>query len=68
MNVIARLKDPRYYQIAVLSTLVTYGIVALDFGIRAENALCDPRDGTRPSSSCGLSTCRPATIRPAQRR
>ena len=38
MKAIARLKDPRYYQIAVLGTLVTYGIVALDFGVRAENA------------------------------
>lgn len=39
MNTIARLSDPRYYQIAVLAALVTYGIVALDFGIRAENAI-----------------------------
>ena len=39
MNAIARLKDPRYYQIAVLGTLVTYGIVALDFGIRVDNAI-----------------------------
>ena len=35
----ARLKDPRYYQIAVLSSLVTFGIVALDFGIYWQNAL-----------------------------
>jgi Na+-translocating ferredoxin:NAD+ oxidoreductase RnfD subunit len=31
--------DPRYYQIAVLSTLLVYGIVALDFGVRLENAI-----------------------------
>ena len=31
--------DPRYYQIAVLSLLVIYGIAALDFGIRWQNAL-----------------------------
>ncbi len=34
-----RLKDPRYYQIAVLSSLVIFGVVALDFGIRWTNAL-----------------------------
>ena len=34
----ARIQDPRYYQVAVLGTLVTYGVVALDFGIRIENA------------------------------
>jgi Na+-transporting NADH:ubiquinone oxidoreductase subunit NqrB len=39
MDNIARLRDPRYYQIAVLGTLVTYGVVALDFGIRPGNAL-----------------------------
>jgi len=39
MDIRARLQDPRYYQIAVLASLVTYGIVALDFGIRLENAL-----------------------------
>lgn len=31
--------DPRYYQIAVLSLLLSYGIVVLDFGIRWQNAL-----------------------------
>lgn len=31
-------KDPRYYQIAVLGSLVAYGIVALDFGIHWYNA------------------------------
>jgi hypothetical protein len=29
-----KLRDPRYYQIAVLSLLLSYGIVVLDFGIR----------------------------------
>jgi Na+-translocating ferredoxin:NAD+ oxidoreductase RnfD subunit len=38
MDIRARLQDPRYYQIAVLASLVTYGIVALDFGIRPGNA------------------------------
>ena len=38
MDISARLQDPRYYQIAVLASLVTYGIAALDFGIRPENA------------------------------
>lgn len=32
-------RDPRYYQILVLSLLLAYGIVALDFGIRWQNAL-----------------------------
>jgi Na+-transporting NADH:ubiquinone oxidoreductase subunit NqrB len=39
MTIKARIQDPRYYQIAVLSSLVMYGIVALDFGVRLENAL-----------------------------
>jgi len=33
------LRDPRYYQIIVLSLLLTYGIAILDFGIRWQNAL-----------------------------
>ncbi len=33
------LRDPRYYQIAVLSTLVTFGVVGLNFGISAANAV-----------------------------
>ncbi len=33
------LRDPRYYQIIVLSLLLGYGIIALDFGIRWQNAL-----------------------------
>lgn len=39
MDIRNRLLDPRYYQIAVLSILVSYGILALDFGIRLENAV-----------------------------
>lgn len=39
MNIVPALRDPRYYQIAVLSLLVAYGIVALDFGVRFENVL-----------------------------
>ncbi len=34
-----RFKDPRYYQIAVLASLVCFGVVALDFGIRWQNAV-----------------------------
>jgi Na+-transporting NADH:ubiquinone oxidoreductase subunit NqrB len=33
-----RLKDPRYYQVAVLCSLVIFGVAVLDFGIRATNA------------------------------
>ena len=33
-----RLRDPRYYQIAVLSTLLCCGVFALDFGIRWQHA------------------------------
>ena len=33
------LRDPRYYQIAVLSSLVGFGVVGLDFGISAANAV-----------------------------
>ena len=43
MDSIARLAntltDPRYYQIAVLSSLVIFGVVGLDFGIRWIDAL-----------------------------
>ena len=38
MDLKAHRKDPRYYQIAVLGSLVIYGVVALDFGIRAASA------------------------------
>ncbi|MDH3304912.1 MAG: RnfABCDGE type electron transport complex subunit D [Gammaproteobacteria bacterium] len=33
-----RFQDPRYYQIAVLTSLVCFGVIALDFGIRWQNA------------------------------
>ena len=39
MDIRTRPQDPRYYQIAVLGTLVAYGVLALDFGIRLENAI-----------------------------
>lgn len=39
MNAAEKLTDPRYYQIAVLSTLLSYGIFVLDFGIHWYNAL-----------------------------
>ena len=39
MDIRTRLQDPRYYQIAVLGTLVAYGVLALDFGIRLQNAV-----------------------------
>jgi len=34
-----RLRDPRYYQIAVLSTLLCCGVFILDFGVRWQNAI-----------------------------
>jgi Na+-transporting NADH:ubiquinone oxidoreductase subunit NqrB len=34
-----RLSDPRYYQIAVLTSLVCFGVLVLDFGIRWQNAV-----------------------------
>ncbi|MGI9238625.1 MAG: RnfABCDGE type electron transport complex subunit D [Woeseiaceae bacterium] len=39
MNLTNRLRDPRYYQIAVLTSLVIFGVLALDFGIRWQNAV-----------------------------
>lgn len=33
------MRDPRYYQIAVLSSLLLYGLLILDFGIRWQNAI-----------------------------
>lgn len=33
------MRDPRYYQIAVLSSLLLFGLLILDFGIRWQNAL-----------------------------
>ncbi len=34
-----RLEDPRYYQVAVLSSLLLFGVFVLDFGIDWRNAL-----------------------------
>ena len=39
MKLLSRLRDPRYYQIVVLTTLLTIGIGVLDFGIRWQNAI-----------------------------
>ena len=39
MNVLTTLRDPRYYQIAVLTSLLAFGIAVLDFGIRWQNAV-----------------------------
>lgn len=39
MNVSTITRDPRVYQIAVLSSLVTFGVTVLDFGIRWPNAV-----------------------------
>lgn len=39
MNIITRIKDPRYFQIVVLGSLLGFGIVMLDFGIHGYNAL-----------------------------
>lgn len=39
MNVFLKLSDPRCYQIAVLSLLLSYGVFALDFGIHWYNAV-----------------------------
>ena len=39
MNGLKRLKDPRYYQIVVLGSLLCYGVFVLDFGIHWQNAL-----------------------------
>lgn len=38
MKLLSTLRDPRYYQIVVLTTLLTIGIVVLDFGIHWQNA------------------------------
>jgi len=35
----SRLLDPRYYQVAVLGTLLLFGVFILDFGIRWQNAV-----------------------------
>ena len=39
MNGLNRLKDPRYYQVVVLSSLLCFGVFVLDFGIYWQNAL-----------------------------
>ncbi len=39
MNLSKHLRDARYFQVAVLSSLLTFGIGALDFGISWQNAL-----------------------------
>ena len=39
MNLISRLTDPRYYQVAVLTVLLSIGVFVLDFGIRWQNAV-----------------------------
>ena len=39
MKLLSTLRDPRYYQIVVLTTLLTIGIVVLDFGIHWQNAV-----------------------------
>ena len=39
MESLSRLRDPRYYQVAVLATLLGVGVLALDFGIRLSNAV-----------------------------
>ena len=39
MDVWKRLSDPRCYQVLVLTSLLTFGITALDFGIRWQNAV-----------------------------
>lgn len=38
-SLLLRLRDPRYYQIAVLGSLLTFGIVGLDFSIYFLNAV-----------------------------
>lgn len=39
MNAFLKILDPRFYQIAVLSLLLSYGVFALDFGIHWYNAV-----------------------------
>jgi len=38
MKLIKRLRDPRYYQVAVLSSLLGFGVLSLEFGIYWQNA------------------------------
>ena len=39
MKLISRLADPRYFQIAVLTILLSIGVLVLDFGIRLSNVI-----------------------------
>ena len=39
MKLLFTLRDPRYYQIIVLTSLVGFGVIALDFGIHWQNAV-----------------------------
>ena len=39
MKLLSRLRDPRYFQVAVLTSLLAVGIGLLDFGIRWQNAV-----------------------------
>lgn len=39
MDIAKTLRDPRCYQVAVLSGLLSFGLVVLDFGIRWQNAI-----------------------------
>ena len=39
MNVWKRLSDPRCYQVLVLTSLLTFGVTVLDFGIHWQNAI-----------------------------
>ncbi|MDH5456667.1 MAG: RnfABCDGE type electron transport complex subunit D [Gammaproteobacteria bacterium] len=39
MKPLSRIRDPRYFQIAVLTTLLAFGIGILDFGIHWQNAV-----------------------------
>ncbi len=39
MKPLTRIRDPRYFQIAVLTTLLAFGVGILDFGIHWQNAV-----------------------------
>lgn len=39
MKLLNRLSDPRYFQIAVLGSLLCFGVLVLDFGIHRQNAV-----------------------------
>ena len=38
-RIFATIRDPRWYQIVVLSSLLVFGVAVLDFGIRWQNAI-----------------------------